>query len=45
MVQIVRGLAYKKNKLRLTSILYEKNTKEECLSGYKSHARDVLSVF
>ena len=47
MVPIVRGelLAYKKNKLCLISILYIKNTNEECLSGYKAHARDALSVF
>ena len=38
-------LAYKKNKLCLISILYIKNTNEECFIGYKAHARDVLSVF
>ena len=43
-VQIVRG-RYKKNKLCLISILYVKNTNEECFIGYKAHARNDLSVF
>ena len=38
-------LAYKKNKLCLISILYIKNTNEECFIGCKAHARDTLSVF
>ena len=38
-------LAYKKNKLCLISILYIKNIKEECFTGYKPRARDVLSMF
>ena len=38
-------LAYKTNKLCLISILYIKNINEECFIGYKTHARDVLSMF
>ena len=43
----VQILAYKKNKLQvsLISILFLKNINEECFMGYKSHARDVLSLF
>ena len=33
------------NKLCLIRILYTKNINEECSSGYKASARDVLSVF
>ena len=38
-------LAHKKNKLCLISILYIKNTTEECFIRYKAHACDALSVF
>ena len=39
-----RTLAYGKNKLYLISMLYIKNSDEECFIRYKAHARDVLSV-
>ena len=46
-VQIVKGehLAFKRNKPCLISILYKKNTNEECFIGYKAPARDLLPVF
>ena len=35
--------ACKKNTPGLVTILYRKNSSEECFMGFKAHARDVLS--